>query len=60
MKTMNEEMWQGEMLIRAVHIRLSPSMYRKLVRYCKRKGMPASILVRNLLRDFLDPGSIEL
>ncbi len=60
MKTMDEEMWQGELLRRAIHIRLSQSMYRKLVRYCKKNGLPASIVVRNLIRDFLEPAGTKL
>lgn len=60
MQARKEDLQEGEMLTRAVHIRLSQSMYRKLVRYCKKNGLPASIVVRNLIKDFLDPDSIEL
>lgn len=60
MKTQYDELQFDELLTRAVHIRLSKSMYRNLAKYCKKKGVPASIVVRNLIRDFLDPAGIEL
>jgi len=54
------ELWEGELLTKTIHTRVSRDLYLKLVQTARQKGINLSTITRNLYKNYLEPGSIDI